>query len=71
MNTTALLSLLAYVAVAALSLLVPIVARTSPRVAGLMQTLGAVGLDLPRLAEGLRKVATGDSSRPPSEQKDL
>ena len=69
MNTTTLVPLLAYVAVAVLSTLVPILARTSPRVAGLMQALAALGVDLPRLAEGLRKVATGEPPKPPPEQK--
>ena len=69
MNNTSLVYLVAYVAVAGLSTLVPILARTSPRIAGLMQILAAVGFDLPRLADGLRKIATGEAPKPPSEEK--
>ena len=62
MDNTTLPYLIAYAVVGVLSTLVPILSLNYPRVAGLMQVLAALGVDLPRFAEGLRKLASGDRS---------
>ena len=69
MDNTTLPYLIAYAVVAVLSTLVPILSLNYPRVAGLMQVLAALGVDLPRFAEGLRKLASGERSSDASEEK--
>lgn len=51
--------LIAYGTAAALSLALPSLETRWPRLAGAFQMLAALGLDVPRLLDGVQKVALG------------
>lgn len=77
MSNPSLVYLIAYVVVAALSVSLPLIEWRFPRVAAALQVLSALGLDLPRLLDGLRKLMTREptagtknTSQPPSPVKD-
>lgn len=62
MSTLSIVYLIAYLVVAALSLALPALESRFPRVAGVVQMLSALGLDMPRLLDGLRKLAAGQAT---------